>query len=503
MRTNKFLFFVGVLFIGILVGAIIVSRLDMTPVSDAGTEELEKTAAGGVSAAAGLQEAFIDVAERVGPAVVSISTVKKHKIGQQRQFFFGTPFGDQGSPFGDDIFDRFFKDFFEGMPEREYEQKGLGSGVIIDAEGFILTNEHVIHGADEITVSLPDGRQFEGKVKGADPRSDLAVIKIKPEEGGLPAVELGDSDAVKIGQWSIAIGNPFAYMVDSSQPTVTVGVVSAMNRSFRTATADKDYTGLIQTDAAINPGNSGGPLVDINGKVIGINVAIFSTTGGYQGVGFAIPVNRAKDILGDLIEGRKVLYGWLGIQVQEIDEELAKYFGLEDTEGVLVAKVLEDTPALKGGMQDGDVIRAIDGKLVKKVRDLLKVVGRIKVGKKVKVEIIRDKKPKSLTIEIGERPGELEKYGEMSAEVWRGIEVANITEELAQKYKIEDKKGVIVTNVEYNSSGFKSGIRVGDLIEEVNRTKIESVAEFNEVVSKIQGDALVRTPRGYTIVKVE
>jgi len=502
MRTGKFLFFVSVLFIGILVGTIIVSRLDMTPVSNAGVEEPKKAAAGSTSMAAGLQDAFIDVAERAGPAVVSISTVKKHKIGQQRQFFFGTPFGDKNSPFGDDIFDRFFKDFFEGMPEREYEQKGLGSGVIIDAEGFILTNEHVISGADEITVSLPDGRQFEGKVKGADPRSDLAVIKIKPE-GDLPAVELGDSDAVRIGQWSIAIGNPFAYMVDSSQPTITVGVVSAVNRSFRTATADKDYTGLIQTDAAINPGNSGGPLVDIDGKVIGINVAIFSTSGGYQGVGFAIPVNRAKDILEDLIEGRKVLYGWLGIQVQEVDEELAEYFGLEDTEGVLVAKVLEDTPALKGGMKDGDVIKTIDGKPVKKVRDLLKIVGRIKVGKKVKVEIIRDKKPKTLTIEIGERPGELEKYGEMSAEVWRGIEVANITEELAQKYKIEDKKGVIVTNVEYDSVGFKSGIRVGDLIEEINRVKIESVAKFNEVVSKIQGDALVRTTRGYTIVKVE
>jgi len=452
---------------------------------------------GAESAAAELQQAFIDVSENVGPAVVSVSTVRKQKIGGRRYMFGGSPF--KNSPFHDEFFDKFFNDFFEGVPEREYEQKGLGSGVIIDKEGFILTNEHVVKRADEIKVTLPDGRTFDGEIKGTDPRSDLAIIKIKADD--LPVAELGDSDNVRIGQWSIAIGNPFAYMVESSEPTVTVGVVSAVNRSFRTSSAERDYGGLIQTDAAINPGNSGGPLVDVDGKVIGINVAIFSTTGGYQGVGFAIPINRAKDILGDLIEGKKVLYGWLGVQVQDVEDDLAEYFELKDTEGVLIAGVLDDSPAEKGGIESGDVIKKFDGEKVDNVREMLKKVGRTKVGKKVKVEVVRDGKPVTLKIEIGQRPNELDKFGNISPGTWRGIELSDITDELAKKYRIEQKTGALVTNVEYNSPGFKSGIRVGDVIQGVNKREIKDVAEFKKIVSKIEGDCLVHTARGYTIIK--
>ncbi len=499
ITKKNFSLFLLTLCVGVVLGVLVVSKLDFMPVVEA-DEKKGYSKAPYKTDASGLQQAFIDVAKDVGPAVVSISTVRKQRIGTSRQFFFGRPFEE--SPFGDEFFDRFFRDFFEGMPEqREYEQRGLGSGVIIDERGFILTNEHVVSRADEITVTLPDGRKFEGVIKGKDPRSDLAVIKIDAKN--LPVAQLGNSDNVKIGQWAIAIGNPFAYMVGSSEPTVTVGVVSALNRAFGTGRSERDYAGLIQTDAAINPGNSGGPLVGLDGEIIGINVAIFSTSGGYQGVGFAIPINRAKEILDDLIEGKKVLYGWLGVQVQDINDELAEYFNLKTTEGILIAKVLPDSPAEKGGMKAGDVIKEFDGQKIKDVKNLLKIVGRTKVGKKVKANLIRDGKSVTLKIKIGKRPDQEDELKETEPKSWKGIEVSDITEELAKKYRIEYRKGVLVTNIERDSPAFKSGIRTRDIIEEINRCKIESVADFNKVTSRIKGDCLVRTPRGYTIIKAE
>ncbi|HDN85752.1 MAG TPA: trypsin-like serine protease, partial [Candidatus Omnitrophica bacterium] len=257
-----------------------------------------------------LEEATIKVAEKVGKAVVSISTVVRKKMGRW----------EFEPPFEDEFFRRFFEEFFGEFP-RERKEIGLGSGVIIDKDGYILTNEHVIQGAEEIKVRLPDGREFKAEVKGVDKRSDLAVIKINAHN--LPVAELGDSDNLKIGQWVVAIGNPFGFAIESPQPTVTVGVISALHRYLpRIGKRERFYDDLIQTDAAINPGNSGGPLVDLNGKVIGINVAIITTSGGYEGIGFAIPINRAKRILGKLIRGEKILYGWLGITIQDLNEDL-------------------------------------------------------------------------------------------------------------------------------------------------------------------------------------
>lgn len=446
------------------------------------------------------ENAFIKVASGVGPAVVSVSTEHTEKIkrGIRRHSF-----GPQEGPFGhDEFFDQFFRDFFgeDGMPGREYKQMGLGSGVIIDEEGYILTNEHVIQNADKITIALPDGREFKGEVKGTDPRSDLAIVKIKAHN--LPVAELGDSDKVRIGQWAIAIGNPFGFAVNNPKPTVTVGVVSALERSLpRTGARDRDYGGLIQTDAAINPGNSGGPLVDINGKIIGINVAIFTTSGGYEGVGFAIPINTAKEIITDLIAGKKILYGWLGVNVQDLEEDLAKYFNLADREGVLVAKVLENSPAQKGGLKDGDIVRYYNGEKIQNVREMLKEVGRSKVGQKIKIGIIRDKKEMSVEVEIGERPSELEKFAEVSAGSWRGIEVQDITPELAQHFNLEEKSGVIVRNVENNSPADNAGLRIGDVINEINRKPVKNMADYEAAIKEVKGDALLRTAKGYAIVK--
>ncbi len=433
------------------------------------------------SAALELESHFVEVGKRVGPAVVSISIETVERVPAVRRHPFG------GSPFEDDLFERFFSDFFGGLPEREFRGHGLGTGVLIDPEGYILTNEHVVHGAEQVKVTLPDGREFKGKLKGADPRSDLAVIKIDAKN--LPVAQLGDSDQVKIGQWAIAIGNPFGFAVGSSEPTLTVGVVSAVNRSLRIGGTDRDYSGLIQTDAAINPGNSGVPLVNIHGEVIGINVAIFSTTGGYQGIGFAIPSSTAQAIIGDLIQGKKILYGWLGINVQDVTEELARHFGLASEEGVLVAKVLPDSPAQKGGMKDGDVIVAFEGQPIKDIRAFLKGVAGAKVGQKLPVEVIRDRKKATLSVEIGERPSDLQSWKERAEGSWRGMEVEN------------KEEGVIVTHVEPGSSADETGIQPGDLILEVNRRPVRSVKEFAALTGKIQGDALLKTSRGFFVLK--
>jgi len=444
-----------------------------------------------------LEDHFMAVSDRVGPAVVSISTEVTAKV-PARKFHFGpSPF----SQFDDDVFDRFFRDFFGDYPEREFKQKGLGTGVIIDEEGYILTNEHVVHNADKLTVTLPDGREFEATIKGTDFRSDLAVIKIDAAE--FPAARLGDSDRVRIGQWAIAIGNPFGWAVGGSEPTLTVGVISALNRSLAVGRQNRDYSDLIQTDAAINPGNSGGPLVNIKGEVIGINVAIFSTTGAYEGIGFAIPVNDAKAILGDLIEGKKILYGWLGIKVQDVTDELAEHFGLKEKIGVIVGRVLDDSPAQKGGMKDGDVIVEYDGQPLKDVRELLKRVAKTPVGKKINLQVVRDGRKKAVKVEVGERPDELERWEEKSKESWRGLKVSDLTDELTDRFRLDEKKGVVITEVEPASPAAEAGLRTGDVILGINRKSVRSVRDFESLSQRVRGEALIKTSRGYVVLRGE
>ncbi len=442
-----------------------------------------------------LEQRFIQVAKRVGPAVVSISTEAVERGPMRRPHFRGSPF----SEFEEDLFEHFFRDFFGEMPEQEFRQRGLGTGVIIDSEGYILTNEHVVHGADKVVVTLPDGREFRGQIKGTDFRSDLAVIQIDAKE--LPAAELGDSEKVVSGQWAIAVGNPFGWAVGGTEPTITVGVISALHRSIRMGRMDRDYSDLIQTDAAINPGNSGGPLVNLAGEVIGINVAIFSTTGGYQGIGFAIPVNSAKAVVGDLIEGKKILYGWLGVHIQDVNEELARAFQLSGREGAIVIRVIPDSPAEKAGLRDGDVIVAYAGEPVKNVRELLKLSGRTRVGQKVNLQVIREGKEVRVPVEVGERPQELAAWGERGQGSWRGLEVSGLTPELAQQFQVPFAEGVIVTQVEPGSPADEAGVRIGDLVLEVNRRRVRSVQEFAQIAASVRGDALLKARRGFFVVR--
>ncbi len=449
-----------------------------------------------------LQDAFVKVSKDIGQAVVSIST--EHTERYQTRYY---PFAQ----FEDQFFNDFFNDFFVEGPQREFKRMGLGSGFIIDKEGYIITNEHVIHGADKITATLPDGREFEARLTGSDAYSDLAVIKIEPK-GELPFTKLGDSDGLRIGYWAIAIGNPFAFAVKNPEPTVTVGVISALHRSLsRTDKRSREYSDLIQTDAAINPGNSGGPLVNIYGEVIGINVAIFTLSGGSEGIGFAIPINAAKKIINDLIQGKKVLYGWLGVIIQDIDANLATYFGLEDNSGALVSRIVEASPAEKAGLKPGDIIISLGDEKIKNTESLLRALLKKNIGEKVSLGVVRNSKLYSAVVEIAERPEDKtvsveqkKPEPEVSQKViksWRGIEVSDITSDIAQRFKIAAESGVIILSVEPQSPAEQAGLRPGDVIYEINRVPVKNMRDYSAVADKASGDALIGTYRGYVVLK--
>ena len=504
---KKILFFSIALLAGLVLGLMLAVRLDIfSPAQSqqSAASPTSKNLAAPSFEGLQMEDSVINVANTTGKAVVSISTEHTEKIKGGKRFYFRRPFGE--SPFGEDeFFRKFFDDFFGEMPDREFKQHGLGSGVIIDPEGYILTNEHVIDEANKITIILPDGREFKGEIKGQDARSDLAIIKINARN--LPVAALGDSDSLKIGQWVVAIGNPFGFVMQNPEPTVTAGVISALHRSLgRTLSRERDYNDLIQTDAAINPGNSGGPLVDLKGEIVGINVAIFSTSGGYQGIGFAIPINSAKRVISQLIEGKKILYGWLGVTVQDLTDDLAKYLGLPDKNGVLVARVLEGGPAEKSGMKESDVIKQFDNSPINNVRELLSAVGKTEVGRKVKIVVIREKKELTLNAEVGERPQNLEEVSSSVSGVaggWRGLQVEDLGSDTARRFRIEEKKGVVVVDVEPNSPADEAGIIPGDVILEINKQAVKNISDYERITKglKVKGDALVRTSRGYSLIK--
>jgi serine protease Do len=409
--------------------------------------------------------AMAEVVSAVKPSVVNIASSKTIKGGGTLSPFSNNPF-----------FKRFFgEDQGSSEKPKSYRQSALGSGVIVHKDGFILTNNHVIKGADEIRVILSDKREFQGKVIGTDPKTDLAVIKIN--SNNLPVIGLGDSDKLRSGETVLAIGNPFGL-----NQTVTTGIVSATGRA---NVGIADYEDFIQTDAPINPGNSGGALVNIKGELIGINTAIFSTTGGYQGIGFAIPSNMAKTVMDSLIQNGKVTRGWLGVTIQTLTPELSKQFSLKDEKGVLVADVTEDSPAEKAGIQRGDILLSFGGKEVEDGRGLRNMVAGTIPGTRVMVNLVREGNPKTIEIMISEMPAEIQTVAKTFENQLKGVQVQNITPALMRTLGLPKRiTGIVITDIEEGSPA-EGVLMKDDIIMEINKNRVNDTKDFESVASKI------------------
>lgn len=421
---------------------------------------------------------FTELAKKLMPVTVHISTSRTLKPPPGARRRFQEPYG-QEDPFRDFFGDDFMRRFFEQMPQREQKQQSLGSGFIIDREGHVLTNNHVIEGADEITVTLHDEKKYAATIVGRDEKTDIALIKIKNPKGDLPCAELGDSDSLDIGAWVLAIGNPFGL-----QETVTQGIVSAKWRKI----GQGPYDDFIQTDASINPGNSGGPLFNLQGRVVGINTAIFSPSGGNVGIGFAIPINIAKTIIPQLKGKGKVVRGWLGVVVQKVTPELAQSFGLSEGRGALVADVDKEGPAAKAGITSGDIIVSYDGKKIQEMDDLPILVAQTKIGTTVDVLVLRSGKEKTLQVKIAElKDGKTPELAQdQDSQQDFGLAVREITPEMARRYNLPQKEGVIITQVEPGSAAEEAGIQKGDIIKGINRKAVRDLKDYKGLLEQIK-----------------
>ncbi len=463
-------------------GAVLSGALNLVPRGNADTQP-----SGDLEALRRIGQGFSQVVKEVSPSVVNIRVAKK--VTMSSSDFGGAPPGF----FGGGPFDHFFN-LPKGHPD-EFLEQASGSGVVVSADGYILTNNHVVEGADEITVRTADGKEYKAKTVGTDKRTDIAVIKVDAKD--LPAAKLGNSDQIEVGEWVLAVGNPFEL-----QNTVTAGIISARGRA---NVGLADYEDFIQTDAAINPGNSGGPLVDLDGEVIGINTAIATRTGGNMGIGFAIPINMAKQIMDQLIKTGKVVRGWLGIYIQPVTAELQKQFKLKSTDGALVADMTAGGPAEKAGLKRGDVIVAFQGKEIKDTNQLRKLVADTAVGTVADVVAVRDGSEKHLKVKIGELPPEEAKakggFQGGGGEDW-GFNVTDLTPAARQQLGLsENQGGVVVTDVKQVSDAYQKGLREGDVIVEVNRVQVNDESGFNNVMAGAKaGDQvlLVVITQGHT-----
>ena len=482
--------------VSIVVGVAVTMTLDLTSPIMAG--DLWRESSRQDPAGAGpkvLKNSFVGLAKRLTPAVVNVSTTQKvRERGRQL-----SPFPEFKSPFFDDFFGDDLDRFFNGGP-REFKRQHLGSGFIINKSGYIITNFHVIEDASEIIVTLSDGKaEYKAEVIGRDQKLDLALIRIKAN-GDLPTVVLGDSDGLEIGEWVMAIGNPFGL-----GGTVTAGIVSQKGRVIGAG----PYDNFIQTDASINPGNSGGPLFNMSGEVVGINTAIVA---GGQGIGFAIPVNMAKDVLGQLKKHGRVTRGWIGVSIQALTPELARSFGLKEPSGALVSSVNPGDPAEAGGLKAGDIIVSFDSKKIGALNDLPRTVASTPPGKSVEVVVIRDDKRKTLDVVVGTKREEGEvatakgSDGKGGGKV--GLRVEALTSEMASRLGLDGTTGVIVSQVAPDSPADEAGLKRGDVIREINRRPVTGVKNYLRAVSSAKGKELLflikrRESTIYVVVKLD
>jgi len=452
-------------------GIVLSAGFNFSPIARALWGDKEKPAA--VPVAAGVRMVPVDIPHlfrEVSPAVVNISTTQLVKFNHPQM---RNPFGQQ------DPFDDFFNKFFGRMP-REQKRRSLGSGFIVSSDGYILTNNHVVEKADEVMVTLLDKEQFKAKIVGTDPKIDIALIKIDGKKK-LPYVALGDSDKLEVGEWVVAIGNPFAL-----GHTVTAGIVSAKGRIIGSG----PYDDFIQTDASINPGNSGGPLFNLKGEVVGINTAVIQ---GGQGIGFATPIQLAKSVLDQLKEKGKVTRGWLGVYIQRLTPETAESLGIPGRQGALVSDVTSGGPAEKAGIRSGDVIVGFEGKEIRDQHDLPQVVALTKPGKTVDVRLLREGKETTVAVTIAQMEGEPGKPAgghEISKNL--GLTVQDITPEIARRFEIENTKGVAVTGVADGTPAEDAGFNEGDIVRAIlrqdKRIPVTNAAGFAKLVKKFQSD---------------
>jgi serine protease Do len=449
--------------IGIIIGLAISSDLN---IFNKGYSTESKISKESVDLLTRINDATAEVAAAAKPSVVNISSTSTvHMRGMEFPF--------QNDPFFRDFFGDQFRSFER---PRDYKQSGTGSGVIVDSGGYILTNNHVISGAEEIKVTLSDKRVFKGKVIGSDSKTDLAVVKIDADH--LPVLALGDSDKLKVGERVIAIGNPFGL-----NQTVTSGIISAKGRA---DVGIAEYEDFIQTDTPINPGNSGGALVNVRGELIGVNTAILSSSGGSQGIGLAIPSNMARVVMAQLIKGGKVTRGWLGVSIQGLTPELVKQLGLSDTKGALVTEAIEGGPAAKAGLQSGDTIVMFDDKEAGDPSTLKNLVANTPPGKQVMIKYIRAGKPGSVKVTIQELPEQMKKLQGTFDNQLKGVSVQNITPDVRKNLNLPPKvTGVIIADIDENSPAFDL-LAIGDIIMEVNRKKITNVVEYESTAEKLK-----------------
>ena len=425
---------------------------------------------------------FAPLIEKLAPVTVNISSSRTVPAAMGQ--FGQNPFGEPGDPSRDFFGDDFFRHFFGGDPNREYKQQGLGSGFIIDPEGYILTNNHVIDGADEIKVKTYSDTEYDAEVVGTDPKTDLALLKIKPQNGdSLHAARLGDSDELNVGEWVIAIGNPFGL-----QATVTAGIVSAKWRKIGAS----PYEDFIQTDASINPGNSGGPLFNLRGQVVGVNSMIYSPSGGNVGIGFAIPINLAENIVSQLRDTGRVVRGWLGVVVQTVTPELAQSFGLEDGRGALIADVAPDGPADKAGLKSGDIIVRFNGKPISEMSDLPMLVAQTPVGKKSNIVVLRDGKKRTIKVRIGELEENLARDSDTQQGTQQlDMNVREITPELVKSFGLSEDSGILIVSVQPGGIADRNGLLKGDVIKEVNRTPVTKLVSFQKALNNASKDNIL------------
>jgi serine protease Do len=423
-----------------------------------------------------------DLVEKLRPAVVNIYTTAT--LRSRRGLPRGSEIPDHPSFRQDDFFRRFFGD----IPERDFKQKSLGSGFIISSDGHIFTNNHVVQQADQIRVKLADGKEYDAVIKGQDANTDIALIKIDPASHLLPLLKIGNSDKLRVGDSVFAIGNPFGL-----EQTVTAGIVSAKGRVIGSG----PYDNFIQTDASINPGNSGGPLFNLDGEVIGINTAIVARG---QGIGFAIPINTAKDMLEDLKTKGKVTRGWLGVAVQDITREIAEGFNLKDARGALVGDVIKGEPAEKAGVQTGDIIVAIDGRTIQDTPELLRIVAAIAVGKMVIVSVLRNGQEKRFEVTVGERKEIKDIARQVQPSDQLGMTVQEITPEMAAHFGLAEKTGVVVAQVKEGGPADEAGLQTQDILLEINRLRITSLKDYLAEISRggPQEILLILVKRGKT-----